>query len=155
MNQRLEKMEFQQICIFCMNGKAYDIQKLTFAQVCLKYHTGRLYVIFGSGRHRKLGYRQGCLTEIGDIEISQWRELIQYLIERDGELQLQKNLLSWVKDSCPWLHTQEEQENYALELHAERIFDCKEWVAYGEFNKKYRPTVLQGTMKGELHNECE
>lgn len=140
---------------FYVDGKAYDIQKLTFAQVCLKYHTGRSYVISGSGRNRKLGYRQGCKTEIGDIELSQWRELIQYLIEREGEQQLQKDLLCWVKERCPWIHTKEEWEDYALELHAARIFDCKEWVAYLEFNKLYRPAVLQGTTKGELHNECE
>ena len=143
MNQRLEKMEILQNGTFCMNGKLYDIQNLTFAQVCIKYHTGRSYVISGSGRNQKLGYRQGCLTEIGDIEVSQWRNLIKYLIERDGELQLQKDLLNWEKENCPWLHTKEEWEDYALELHAARIFDCKEWVDYVEFNKLYHPAVLQ------------
>ncbi len=155
MKKQLGKKAFQQDYIFYINGREYDMRKLTFAQLQVRTHTGRSYIIFGSGRDRKLGYRQGCLTEIGDIEISQWRELIQYLIERDGELQLQKNLLSWVKDSCPWLHTHAEQEDYALELHASRIFDCNEWVAYGEFNKMYRPAVLQETTKGESHNACE
>lgn len=135
--------------ILDVNGVSYDIQNLTFAQLRLRYYTGRSYVILGSGRDRKCGYRQGCMTEIGDIEIFQWRELIRYLIERDGELHLQQNLLGWVKEKCPWIHTKQEWEDYALELHAARIFDCKDWVDYVEFNKLYRPEALQGTMKGE------
>lgn len=141
--------------IYYLDGKPYEIKKLTFAQLQVRTHTGHSYIISGSGRNRKYGYRKGCLTELGDIEVSQWKELIRYLIERDGELKLQKNLLNWVKDSCPWLHTQEEQEDYALELHASRIFDCKEWVAYGNFNKMYRPAVVQGITKGESHDVCE
>ena len=135
--------------ILDVNGVSYDIQDLTFAQVRLRYYTGRSFIIFGSGRDRKCGYRQGCMTEIGDIEIFRWRELIQYFIERDGEQQLQQDLLSWVKEKCPWIHTKQEGEDYALELHAARIFDCKEWVDYVEFNRLYRPEVVQGTMKGE------
>ena len=155
MNQRVENLTFQQAGGVCVNGETYDVQKLTFAQLRVRTHTGHSYITSGSGRNRKYGYRKGCLTELGDIEVSQWKELIRHLIERDGELQLQKNLLSWVKDSCPWLHTQEEQEDYALELHASRIFDCKEWVAYGNFNKMYRPAVVQGITKGESHGVCE
>ena len=134
---------FSNTSVFAVNGVSYDIQYLTFAQIRLRYYTGKSYVIFGSGRDRKCGYRQGCMTEIGDIEIFRWRELVQYLIERDGENQLQQNLLSWVKEKCPWIHTIQEWEDYALELHAARIFECKEWVDYVEFNKLYRPEVLQ------------
>lgn len=149
------KQSFHSTGIFHIDGKDYDIQKLTFAQIRVRFHTGRAFIISGTGRDRKYGYRQGCMTEIGDIELSQWTELIQYLIERDGEQQLQKNLLSWVKETCLWLHTQKEREDYSLSLHASRIFDCKEWVDYVEFNKLYRPEVLQGTTKGETQDECE
>ncbi len=95
------------------------------------------------------------MTEIGDIEYTQWIELVQYMIERDGEQKLQKDLLSWVKERCLWLHSQKEWEEYALDLHAVRIFDCKEWVCYEEFNKLYRPEVLQDKMRGGCTNECE
>mgnify|MGYP003293197835 CR=1 FL=1 len=93
--------------------------------------------------------------KIGDIELSQWKDIIKYLIERDDEQQLQKDLFSWVKHTCRWLHTQKEQEEYSLSLHASRIFDRKEWIDYVEFNKLYRPEVLMGTMKGVAQNECE
>lgn len=143
------KQPFQNSGIFHINGMDYDIQKLTFAQLRVQFHTGRAFVVSGTGKDRKYGYRYGCMTEIGDIEISQWTELVQYLIERDGEQSLQKELVSWVAETCPWLHTQKERVDYALSLHASRIFDCEDWVDYAEFNRLYRPDVLQGTKKGE------
>lgn len=130
---------------FDINGTVYDLQKLTFSQIRIRFKTGRSYIISGSGRNRKCGYRLGCMTEIGNIEYSHWSQLIQYMIQRDNEQQLQENLLNWIKENCPWLHTQAEQKDYALQLHAARIFDCKEWVDYEKFNKLYRPEVLEDT----------
>lgn len=149
------KQSFRDTGIFHIDSMGYDIQKLTFSQIRIRFHTGRAFVISGIGRDRKYGYRYGCMTEIGDIEISQWTELIQYLIERDSEQSLQKDMVSWVTETYPWLHTQKEREDYALSLHASRIFDCEEWFDYVEFNKLYRPEVLMGTKKGETQNACE
>ena len=146
---------FHKTGMFHINGQCYDLQKLTFAQICVQYWTGRSFIVSGAGRDRKYGYRHGCMTQIGDIELSQWKDIIKYLIERDDEQQLQKDLFSWVKHTCRWLHTQKEQEEYSLSLHASRIFDRKEWIDYVEFNKLYRPEVLMGTMKGVAQNECE
>ena len=150
-----EKQSFRASVNIRINGQSYDIQKLAFEQVHVQYWTGRSFIVSGTGRDRKYGYRHGCMTQIGDIEFSQWKEIVQYLIERDGEQQLQKDLFGWVKDTCTWLHTQEEQEEYSLSLHASRIFDCKEWIDYVEFNKLYRPDVLMGKTKGGAHDECE
>ena len=78
------------------------------------------------------------MTDVGDIELSRWRELVHDLIEKANEQALYAQLLKWVKECCPFQHTKEEIETYALELHASRIFDNPQWAAYKEFNEKYR-----------------
>lgn len=150
-----KKPPFLTTGMFRIDGKSYALQEITFAQLHVRYETGRSFPISGTGRDRKYGYRTGCMTELGDIELSEWMELVRCLIERKGEQQLQENLLSWVKENCPWLHTQTEQETYSLSLHASRIFDCREWVDYTAFNKQYRPEILQGKKEGETQVECE
>ena len=59
-------------------------------------------------------------------------------IEKANEQALYAQLLKWVKECCPFQHTKEEIETYALELHTSRIFDNPQWAAYEEFNRKYR-----------------
>lgn len=147
------KQSFRKTGVFHIDGKTYSLQEITFAQLRVHYGTGRSLLISGTGRDKKYEYRVGCMTDIGDIEISQWVELVRYLIERDGEEQLQEKLLDWVKRSCIWLHTRKEQEEHALSLHASRIFECKEWVDYEAFNKHYYPEILPGTKEGAIQNE--
>ena len=78
------------------------------------------------------------MTDVGDIELSRWCELVRGLIKKANEHALYEQLLKWVKDCCPFQHTREEIETYALELHASRIFDNPQWAAYDEFNRLYR-----------------
>lgn len=78
------------------------------------------------------------MTDVGDIELSKWRELVHGLIEKSHEQVLYEQLLKWVKDCCPFQHTREEIETYALELHASRIFDNPQWTAFDVFNQQYR-----------------
>lgn len=118
------------------------IEELTFSQLRVHYKTGRSFVISGTGRDRKYGYRRGCQTDIGDIEESRWQELMRQLIHQSGEDALQAALLSWTNLFCPWLHTKKEREQYALELHAARIFDDPAWVSCEEFNCSYRPPTF-------------
>jgi hypothetical protein len=128
-------------------GKLFDKESeidaigLTFSKLRRIYGTGRSYVISGSGRDRKLGYRSGVLTEIGDIEASLWERLVYDLIVRFGEQELYENLLSWCA-GFPFLHSGAARKTYALELHAARIFDDAEWADYTAFNKRYRPDRL-------------
>lgn len=106
---------------------------LTFENLQYLYETGRSYTISGSGKNRVTGYRSGVQTEIGDLEISEWKDLMQKLICESGEDQIQQCLLSWVKENCPWLHNKSEQEMEALVLHSMRIFEDKEWAGYEGF----------------------
>lgn len=136
-----ESHDFLQSGIFSIEGRHYDINELTCSQISVHTHSGRSFLISGSGRDRKYGYRSGCVTDIGDILEDDWISLAKHLIERDQEQDLFEGLLEYSK-TCAWLHTSKERENYALQLHMARIFDNPQWVGYQEYNRKYRPEIL-------------
>lgn len=137
-----------------------DTEKLTFADLRKHYGTGRAYTISGSGRDRKTGYRQGVMTDIGDIELSDWKKLVYILIERAGEEQMQQWLRTWYAEYMPWEVRKEDQETEALDAHVRRCFDDPKWVQYIEFNQKFRPELLKAATNSENersqhNNECE
>lgn len=124
------------------NESEINIPGLTFDKLKKEYGTGRSYVISGSGRDRKTGYRSGVMTELGDIEDSLWERLVYDLIARSGEQSLYENLLTWCKENIYFLRSDFERKRYVLELHAARIFDNEKWLDYIGFNKRYRPDKL-------------
>lgn len=120
-----------------------NVSELTFSKLRMYYGTGRSYIVSGSGRDRKLGYRTGAMTEIGDIEVSVWESLVCKLIVSAGEQELFENLLAWCTETNYCNRTQTDLKNHALELHAMRIFDSEKWVDYVAFNQRYRPDKLK------------
>ena len=114
------------------------VDSLAFQDLRVHFFTGKAVLLSGSGKDKKYTYRRGVMTDVGDIELSKWRELVHGLIEKSHEQVLYEQLLKWVKDCCPFQHTREDIESYALELHASRIFDNPRWSAYGVFNQQYR-----------------
>ena len=132
-------MSKPRIACYCRVATADQLaDSVTFEDISVHFFTGRSILLSGSGRDKKYSYRSGVMTDVGDIELSRWRELVHGLIEKAHEQTLHEQLLKWVKDCCPFQHTREEIETYALELHASRIFDNPKWAAYDEFNRRYR-----------------
>jgi len=132
-------MSKPRIACYCRVATADQLaDSVTFEDLSVHFFTGRSILLSGSGRDKKYSYRSGVMTDVGDIELSRWRELVHGLIEKAHEQTLHEQLLKWVKDCCPFQHTREEIETYALELHASRIFDNPKWAAYDEFNRRYR-----------------
>lgn len=127
---------------------------ITFENLRARYGTFRSYVIRGEGRNRVYGSRVGVMTNLGDLEQKEWRQLAQQLIRENGETQLQAELLVWIPEHMPWLHTKAEQEQYSLELHMARIFDDPVWADYIPFNRKYRPEVLDSARLTWILTEC-
>lgn len=121
-----------------------NAETLTFEDLRCHFGTGRSYVISGTGRDRKKGYRTGIQTNVGDIEVSEWKTLMKDLIQRSGEEALYKLLFQWVSQTTPWLHTKQEFELEALELHAMRIFDNPEWADYEAFRDYCRSAQTGG-----------
>ena len=132
-------MSKPRIVCYCRVATADQLaDSVTFEDLSVHFFTGRSILLSGSGRDKKYSYRRGVMTNDGDIELGRWRELVHDLIEKAHEQALHEQLLKWVKDCCPFQHTREEIETYALEIHASRLFDNPKWAAYDEFNRRYR-----------------
>lgn len=124
-----------------MDSKAIlrkDPEELTFSDLRCHYPTGQSFVKYGSGRDRVYGYRHGIMTDLGNIEESEWIALVKQLIQKAGEEEIQEQLQRLAKDRCIWLHTKKGIERHALENHAARLFDNPQWVDYELFNREYR-----------------
>lgn len=119
-----------------------NLAEITFDRIRKMYGTGRSFTTVNSQGEKKSHYRLGCMTAIGDIVESVWKQVVRQLIEREDESELFRNLKCWLKDSKIMFRDANELEDYALELHTARIFDCSEWVGYVDFNTKYRPEIL-------------
>lgn len=126
-----------------MKEPVYSVEDLTMEDLYPHFRTGQSYFIFGSGRNKNYGYRTGIMTPIGDIEIGQWKKLVQEIMKRENEEELYSNLLNWVREHIPWLRHVRDIQEYAMELYACRIFDDPKWCDYLAFNQKYRPEIFQ------------
>lgn len=127
---------------------------ISFETLRVHYCTGRSYLIKGEGRNKIYGYRHGVMTDLGDLEKSEWISLMKELIEQHGEQVLQEHLRQWCQERFPRFHRKDELEQEALELHAARIFDDPEWVSYIPFNRRYRPEVLETARLVWIRTEC-
>ena len=126
-----------------INGVEYLVSDLSFSDLRVHYFTGVAVRKLGDQHSKSSGYRNGVMTELGDLEFPVWETLIRDLIHRSDEDELLNSLITWL-EATPWLRTKRDKELYALELHAGRIFDNPGWVDYVAFNRKYRPDKLQG-----------
>ncbi len=127
---------------------------LTFGKVKFLYGTGRSNT-FTTVHGKVTTYRCGVMTEIGDIEESVWMQIVEFLIKKSHEIELYHNLLEWVKERSIWCTSETERKEYALRLHATRIFDNQEWVDYRAFNAKYRPNIIEDQLKKLLWRQKE
>ena len=114
---------------------------ITARELRVMHYTGRS-VSCGYGRDKATSYRSGVQTELGDIELSQWRALMWDIIRRSGELELLEQLTEWELETTPWIHTREEAEQRALEAFTNRWFDNPSHRDFTAFNQKYRPEAL-------------
>ena len=80
------------------------IANLSFSDLKVRYFTGRSILISDTGQSKRYQYRNGCMTALGDLEISEWREMITELIAYRSEQELQKQLYEWCAEHTPWLH---------------------------------------------------
>ena len=127
---------------------------VSFADLRCRFQTGRSYVVSGTGRNRIYGYRTGVMCQLGDIERSDWIQMVKDVIHRSGEQKLYEQLLQYLKDHNYTKESKSELEFKALELHADRIFDNELWVNYVKFNSKYRPEIVASTRLIHIMPEC-
>jgi len=125
-----------------VSASQFEPSQLTFRDLSCHHGTGRVIRVEGKGSSKKVEYRFGIQTEIGDFEVHEWMGLIRDLIHRSGEDELQQRLLDLVAKEMHWLHGDFKRQLEALQLHSNRIFENPKWVCYKEFNE-------------EVAHECE
>ncbi len=108
----------------------------------------------GKGAYKKVSYRHGVMTELGDIELKLWTQLMEQLIEESGEQWLLDALIRWEKEHNYTNATSSELRVSALELHSCRIFDNAKWVHYIPFNRRFRPEVLEQAHIVTIISKC-
>ena len=119
------------------------MSELSFAALRCRFQTGRSYVISGEGRNRVYGYRTGVQCDLGDIERTEWADMVRELIHQKGEQKLHQQLLQHLKDHNYAKESKSELEFKALELHADRIFD-NELLAMAMGHTVGRPVMRMG-----------
>lgn len=126
---------------------------LTFSNLRWRYETG-LDTSTGKGTYKKVSYRNGVMTDLGDIEITLWIKLMEQLIEKSGEQWLQDALFQWEKEHNYAKASAARLRESALQCHSSRIFDDPKWVCFIPFNKHFRPHVLEQAQIVTVVNEC-
>lgn len=122
-------------------------EDLTLEDIRIHYFTGQSIFISGEGRNKVFRYRHGVETNVGNIQLDEWIRIACQLIDRYGEQTMFQQLVEWEKEHCPWVRSDSESEQKALEYHVSRMQDNPLWCDYIPFNRKYRPDVL---LKAEI-----
>ena len=126
-----------------MENTHKPLDEITFADLRVHFGTGRAILVSGTGRDKVYRYRHGIMTDLGDLKTDEWAELAKTLIQRTGEQEMYAHLLEWLSLHNGFCRSPGGREQYALELHMSRIFDCEEWADFIPFNRQYRSAVLQ------------
>lgn len=96
--------------------ESIDISTLSRTDLIIRYNTGRDSTT-GYGKDRIHHYRSGYMTDIGDIEEDDWKQLAEALVAREnGEEELQA-IIADVTAHCAWFHTDAQRRLYALKLY--------------------------------------
>ncbi len=157
MKRSIPKKEAKVFCqtdFITASDNRYNVSDLKIEDVRFMYGTGRAIYISGTGRDKVYDYRNGCMTRIGDIEEGEWISLMKFLIERDGEKELFKQLLAWETEHNFCDSDRKTLERDTLIRHSMRIFDDTGWVDFVRFNQRYRPEKLAKAALMEILTDC-
>lgn len=122
--------------------KRYYIDNLQMSDIRHLYRSHRAEITVLN--HRKTTtYRADIVTPLGQIPLEQWKQIATQLIQRDNETEIYEQLKQYVIDTCAYLRGTDHLEEYALELHTNRIFDNPAWVGFIPFNTAHRPAAIK------------
>lgn len=77
----------------------------------------------------------GVMTDVGDIELGEWCQMIHALIERAGDQQIYACLKEVIQQECPWLRTARDIEEETLSFYADQGYLNPQWWGYERFQK--------------------
>ena len=103
---------FIQQCVSIEPGSP-EAAALTKSDLAIMHFTGRDRVEMEGKYSRTHNYRNGVQTRVGDLELSQWRQLAEEMLARNCDADVFGKCLAYAR-TCPWLHTEREIRDYAL-----------------------------------------
>lgn len=124
------------------NASDIDPASITFTSLRWHYGTG-IAISSGTGIYKKSGYRNGVMTDLGDIKESTWCELAEKLIQDSHEQWLLDALFLWEQEHNYAKKSKAELRVEALYAHIRRIFDDPKWAYFIPFNRRFRPAALE------------
>lgn len=130
-----------------------DLSTVSLSDVRWRIGSG-IAISTGSGRDKKYHYRNGVITDIGDIEEHAWYQLVEQIAQRDNEIWLVDALITWEGEHNYASRSPAQIREEAWKLYSMRIFDQPEWVFYIPFNRRFRPDVLSGAHIVTVINDC-
>ena len=157
MKKTLAKKEAKVFCqtdFVTASDKRYSVAELKIEDIRFMYGTGRAIYISGTGRDKVYDYRNGCMTKLGDIEEGEWIALMKFLIARDGEQDLFKQLFAWETGHNFCDSDKKTLERDTLIRHSMRLFDNVKWVDFVRFNQRYRPEELTKAVLVDIVTDC-
>lgn len=130
-----------------------DPASISFSNLRWKYGTG-VDTSTGKGHDKKVSYRFGVMTELGDIKEDVWYQLMEQLIQKNGEQWLLDALIQWEKEHNAAKNSLSVIRKEALQLHSYRMFDEPQWVYFIPFNRQSRPVALEQAHLVTVISEC-
>jgi len=132
-----------------------DLENVTLQDIYWKYGTG-ISIVTGSKRDRTYSrsYRNGVMTNIGDIQENIWYQVAKHIAQRDNEDWVVNALFAWKEAHNYTKSSRKVLYQKALELYACRIYDNPHWSNYIPFNQTYRPDVLKHAQIISVVNSC-
>ena len=131
-----------------------DLPRLKAEDLRWLYATGRDQII-GSGRNRQHSYRQGVQTPVGDMELSVWIKVAEYIVERDGlreELErLRPYMINYGGGS---IFSKQLSHARHLDMCLSAIYRDPAWVSFVRYNQQYHPELLRATPMAEVVMDC-
>lgn len=131
----------------------FDLSTLRLSDIDWKYGTGTV-ISSGEGRNKTYRYRNGVMTDLGDIEEHLWYSLVEHIAQRDSEAWLVDALTDWEKEHNYVKDSSAQLRNRALKHYAARSFDHPQWIHYIPFNRRFRPDILAGAHIVTVVNAC-
>ncbi len=117
-------------------------EQITHANLTVLHETGQSVYVSGTGKNKEFRYRVGKQTEIGDIEISIWKQLVEQLVANEGDEELLDHYREWIRKNCPWIRTEKAAEEGAYLLYVSQTCLNRNWWGYVRFNMDYYPERL-------------
>lgn len=140
--------------IFINSFSSVNPSQITHENLIPYYGTGQVISLNKGGGEKGSKYRKGIFTKLGDIEISVWIELVEWLIDEENDQAYYGKIYEWYKMRALPNQTKIDIQKEALECYVRNLPEDKSWNDYIQFNQQYYPKRLNDPDLIDVITEC-